>query len=75
MNLVSARNLAPRTSKGSVLRSGRSFGKDSRTNHWLGIIDCLNSHLTTLTENFVPPFLVQKIFILGQLFRWRLGCL
>ncbi|KAL7113224.1 hypothetical protein ACP275_04G048900 [Erythranthe tilingii] len=53
---------APRTSKGSVLRSGRSFGKDSQTNHWMAIIDCLNSLLSTLTENFVPPFLVQKIF-------------
>ncbi|KAK4418459.1 Myosin-6 [Sesamum alatum] len=53
---------APRTSKGSVLRSGRSFGKDSPTNHWQGIIDCLNSLLSTLKENFVPPVLVQKIF-------------
>ncbi|EYU17957.1 hypothetical protein MIMGU_mgv1a000177mg [Erythranthe guttata] len=53
---------APRTSKGSVLRSGRSFGKESHTNHWQGIIDCLNTLLTTLKENFVPPVLVQKIF-------------
>ncbi|CAA0815254.1 Myosin-6 [Striga hermonthica] len=53
---------APRTSKGSVLRSGRSFGKDSATNHWQAIIDCLDSLLATLKENFVPPVLVQKIF-------------
>ncbi|KAL3531162.1 hypothetical protein ACH5RR_010484 [Cinchona calisaya] len=53
---------APRTSKGNVLRSGRSFGKDSQTNHWQGIIECLNSLLCTLKENFVPPILVQKIF-------------
>ncbi|KAL0305152.1 UNVERIFIED_CONTAM: Myosin-6, partial [Sesamum angustifolium] len=53
---------APRTSKGSVLRSGRSFGKDSPSNHWQGIIGCLNSLLSTLKENFVPPVLVQKIF-------------
>ncbi|GAA0170129.1 actin binding motor protein [Lithospermum erythrorhizon] len=52
---------APRTSKGSVLRSGRSFGKDSPANHWLGIIECLNTLLCTLKENFVPPVLVQKI--------------
>ncbi|XP_051143189.1 myosin-6-like [Andrographis paniculata] len=52
---------APRTSKGSVLRSGRSFGKDSPTNHWQSIIDCLNSLLTTLKENFVPSVLIQKI--------------
>ncbi|XP_073292332.1 myosin-6-like [Primulina huaijiensis] len=53
---------APRTSKGNALRSGRSFGKDSPTNHWQGIIDCLNSLLNTLKENFVPPVLVQKIY-------------
>lgn len=52
---------APRASKG-VLRSGRSFGKDSQSNHWQGIIDCLNTLLTTLKENFVPPIIVQKIF-------------
>lgn len=52
---------APRTSKG-VLRSGRSFGKDSANNHWQGIIECLNSLLSTLKENFVPPIIVQKIF-------------
>lgn len=53
---------APRTSKGSVLRSGRSFGKDAQTSHWQGIIECLNTLLCTLKENFVPPILVQKIF-------------
>ncbi|KAM7521771.1 hypothetical protein LguiA_011673 [Lonicera macranthoides] len=53
---------APRTYKGNVLRSGRSFGKDSATNHWQGIIDSLNSLLSTLKENFVPPIIVQKIF-------------
>lgn len=53
---------APRTSKGGVLRSGRSFGKDSQTNHWLSIIDCLNTLLSILKENFVPPVLIQKIY-------------
>uniref|UniRef100_A0A5B6YR02 Putative Myosin 2 isoform 1 n=1 Tax=Davidia involucrata TaxID=16924 RepID=A0A5B6YR02_DAVIN len=53
---------APRTSKGSVLRSGRSFGKDSPANHWHSIIECLKTLLSTLKENFVPPILVQKIF-------------
>ncbi|KAK1426746.1 hypothetical protein QVD17_15425 [Tagetes erecta] len=52
---------APRASKG-VLRSGRSFSKDSQSNHWQGIIDCLNTLLMTLKENFVPPIIVQKIF-------------
>ncbi|KAI4304547.1 hypothetical protein MLD38_040041 [Melastoma candidum] len=53
---------APRTSKGSVLRSGRSFGKDSPSSHWQHIIDTLNTLLCTLKENFVPPILVRKIF-------------
>ncbi|XP_010540938.1 PREDICTED: myosin-14 isoform X2 [Tarenaya hassleriana] len=53
---------APRTSKGSVLRSGRSFGKDSPLNHWQGIIESLNVLLRTLKENFVSPVLIQKIF-------------
>ncbi|KAJ9543589.1 hypothetical protein OSB04_023296 [Centaurea solstitialis] len=52
---------APRASKG-VLRSGRSFTKDSQSNHWQSIIDCLNTLLSTLKENFVPPIIVQKIF-------------
>ncbi|KAH7517473.1 hypothetical protein FEM48_Zijuj09G0068600 [Ziziphus jujuba var. spinosa] len=52
---------APRTSKG-VLRSGRSFGKDSPTSHWQTIIENLSTVLSTLKENFVPPILVQKIF-------------
>ncbi|OAY34689.1 myosin-6 isoform X2 [Manihot esculenta] len=53
---------APRTSKGGVLRSGRSFGKDSPASHWQNIIDSLNILLSTLKQNFVPPVLIQKIF-------------
>ncbi|RXH87188.1 hypothetical protein DVH24_028688 [Malus domestica] len=52
---------APRMSKG-VLRSGRSFGKDSPASHWLSIIDGLSTFLGTLKENFVPPVLVKEIF-------------
>ncbi|KDP26440.1 hypothetical protein JCGZ_17598 [Jatropha curcas] len=53
---------APRTSKGNVLRSGRSFGKDSPLSHWQSIIDSLNTLLSTLKQNFVPPVLIQKIY-------------
>ncbi|KAJ1375698.1 P-loop containing nucleoside triphosphate hydrolase, partial [Sesbania bispinosa] len=52
---------APRTSK-AVLRSGRSYGKDSPMVHWNCIIESLNTLLCTLKENFVPPVLIQKIF-------------
>ncbi|AES81671.2 putative myosin ATPase [Medicago truncatula] len=52
---------APRTSKG-VLRSGRSFGKDSPMVHWQSIIESLNTLLCTLKENFIPPVLIRKIF-------------
>ncbi|WMV47058.1 hypothetical protein MTR67_040443 [Solanum verrucosum] len=60
-SLISLCIQAPRTAKGS-LRTGRSFGKDTSTNHWQRIIEGLNSLLCTLKENFVPPILVQKIF-------------
>ncbi|KAL0737075.1 hypothetical protein Bca4012_013285 [Brassica carinata] len=53
---------APRTSKGGMLRSGRSFGKDSPAVHWQSIIDGLNSLLVTLKENHVPLVLIQKIY-------------
>ncbi|XP_018629557.1 myosin-6 isoform X4 [Nicotiana tomentosiformis] len=61
-SLLSSCIQAPRTSRGSMLRSGRSFGKDYSINHWRGIIECLDSLLCTLKENFMPPILVQKIF-------------
>ncbi|KAF8394148.1 hypothetical protein HHK36_020354 [Tetracentron sinense] len=60
---VAALDVAPRTSKGSVLRSfGQSFGNNSATSHWQSIIESLNALLSTLKENFMPPILVQKIF-------------
>ncbi|KAL6214452.1 hypothetical protein ACLB2K_013886 [Fragaria x ananassa] len=52
---------APRTAKG-VLRSGKSFGKDSPASHWQSIIDSLSTFLSTLKENFVPPVLVKEIY-------------
>jgi myosin-5 len=45
-----------------MLRSGRSFGKDSPAVHWQSIIDGLNSLLVTLKENHVPLVLIQKIY-------------
>ncbi|KAK4794857.1 hypothetical protein SAY86_012851 [Trapa natans] len=53
---------APRTSKGSVLRSGRSFAKGSPSSHWQSIVYSLNNLLCILKENFVPQVLVQKMY-------------
>ncbi|KAK9288816.1 hypothetical protein L1049_017281 [Liquidambar formosana] len=62
-SLLSSCIQAPRTSRGSVLKtSGRSFGNNPPASHWQSIIEGLNGLLCTLKENFVPPVLVQKIF-------------
>lgn len=62
-SLLSSCIQAPRTSRGSVLRSsGRSFGNSPPASHWQSIIESLNILLSILKENFVPPVLVQKIF-------------
>lgn len=44
-----------------MLRSGRSFGKDSPAIHWQSIIDGLNSLLVTLKENHVRN--ICRVFI------------
>ena len=50
---------APRTSKGSALKSsGRSFGNGSPANHWHCIVESLEALLSTLKENFVWSFLL-----------------
>ncbi|CAL9227216.1 unnamed protein product [Arabidopsis halleri] len=57
---------APRTSTGRSLRSFRSsktLGKNSPLDHWNAINDGLHAILSTLKENFVPPVLIQNIFI------------
>ncbi|CAI9269211.1 unnamed protein product [Lactuca saligna] len=44
---------APRISKGVL--------KDSESNGWEGIVDCLNTLVNTLKENFVPHIIIEKI--------------
>ncbi|KAK2401634.1 myosin XI D [Trifolium repens] len=51
-SLFGRMTMAPRTSKG-VLRSGRSFSKDSPMGHWQSIVESLNTILCTMKENFV----------------------
>ncbi|KAL2463486.1 Myosin-6 [Forsythia ovata] len=55
---------APRTPRENSLQSfGQSFNSRSPANDWQGIIESLNGTLSTLQENFVPPVLVQRIFM------------
>lgn len=53
---------APRTRAGALRGSGRSFGSQTQSSPWEGIIESLNNLLKTLQENYVPPVLIQKIF-------------
>uniref|UniRef100_A0A2N9IDF7 Myosin motor domain-containing protein n=1 Tax=Fagus sylvatica TaxID=28930 RepID=A0A2N9IDF7_FAGSY len=67
--LLSSCIQAPRTSRGSVLKSsGRSSSNSPQASPWNSIIDSLNGLLCTLKENFVPPVFVQKIF--SQIFSY-----
>ncbi|KAI7755987.1 LOW QUALITY PROTEIN: hypothetical protein M8C21_024477, partial [Ambrosia artemisiifolia] len=63
-SFLTLRIQTPQASK----RVPRSFGKDSQPNHWQGILDCLNTHLSTLKENFVPLIIVQNV--LTQIFSY-----
>ncbi|KAG6515202.1 hypothetical protein ZIOFF_025590 [Zingiber officinale] len=58
---------APRTSRASLVKgSSRSPGTTAAQQiliaHWQGIVKSLDSFLTTLKANHVPPFLVRKVF-------------
>ncbi|XP_073127725.1 myosin-6-like [Henckelia pumila] len=68
-SLVSLCIQASRTSRGNSFRSfNRSFNNSSRISHWQSVIESLDSLLSTLKENFVPPVLAQKIF--SQIFSY-----
>jgi len=47
-----------------MLRSGRSFGKDSPAVHWQSIIDGLNSLLVTLKENHVRIIVPLALYLM-----------
>ncbi|TYI09392.1 hypothetical protein ES332_A09G069800v1 [Gossypium tomentosum] len=55
----------PRASKGTAFKTFEESEEvdSSPACHWQRIIESLNKHLSTLKENFVPPTLIQKIFI------------
>ncbi|KAM1052126.1 hypothetical protein ACFX19_034171 [Malus domestica] len=58
---------APRTSRASLVKgSSRSVGNTEAQRaliaHWQGIVKSLGNFLNTLKANYVPPFLVRKVF-------------
>ncbi|XVF57182.1 hypothetical protein PTKIN_Ptkin06aG0183400 [Pterospermum kingtungense] len=58
---------APRTSRASLVKGAsrsvaNSAGQQALIAHWQGIVKSLGKFLNTLRENYVPPFLVRKVF-------------
>lgn len=57
---------APRTSRASLVKGSRSqanaMAQQALIAHWQSIVKSLNYYLRTLRANFVPPFLVRKVF-------------
>lgn len=58
---------APRTSRASLMKGSRTqanvMAQQALIAHWRSIVKSLASYLKTLKANFVPPFLVRKVFI------------
>lgn len=56
---------APRTSRASLVK-GRSqanaVAQQALIAHWQSIVKSLDNYLKTMKANFVPPFLVRKVF-------------
>ncbi|XAR53459.1 Myosin ATPase [Bertholletia excelsa] len=56
---------APRTSRASLVK-GRSqanaVAQQALIAHWQSIVKSLNNYLNIMKANFVPPFLVRKVF-------------
>ncbi|KAK6232958.1 hypothetical protein SCA6_003031 [Theobroma cacao] len=57
---------APRTSRASLVKGSRSVAntvaQQALIAHWQGIVKSLGNFLNTLKANYVPPFLVRKVF-------------
>lgn len=58
---------APRTSRASLAKGSRSqanaMAQQALIAHWRSIVKSLDSYLKALKANYVPPFLVRKVFI------------
>ncbi|TYH60082.1 hypothetical protein ES332_D08G268200v1 [Gossypium tomentosum] len=58
---------APRTSRASLVKGAsrsvaNTAGQQALIAHWQGIVKSLGNFLNTLKANYVPPFLVRKVF-------------
>ncbi|KAI3849221.1 hypothetical protein MKX03_001620, partial [Papaver bracteatum] len=57
---------APRASRASLVKGSRSqanaVAQQALIAHWQSIVKKLDNYLKTLRANFVPPFLVRKVF-------------
>ncbi|KAK3220431.1 hypothetical protein Dsin_014401 [Dipteronia sinensis] len=56
---------APRTSRTSLVKGrfqANAVAQQALIAHWQSIVKRLNSYLNTLRANYVPPFLVRKVF-------------
>ncbi|KAK4432847.1 Myosin-17 [Sesamum alatum] len=56
---------APRTSRASSVKGrprANAVAQQALIAHWQSIVRSLNNYLKIMKENYVPPFLVQKIF-------------
>ncbi|CAN0905013.1 XI-2 [Linum grandiflorum] len=53
---------APKAKGNDLGASDKSSGQTGRSSNWNSIVDNLDSVLSTMKENFVPPYLTQKVF-------------
>ncbi|KAI4344563.1 hypothetical protein L6164_011775 [Bauhinia variegata] len=57
---------APRNSRQSLVKKGRSqanaVAQQALIAHWQSIVGSLNNYLKIMKANYVPPFLVRKVF-------------
>nr|AAB71529.1 unconventional myosin [Helianthus annuus] len=56
---------APRTSRSSLVKGvsqANAVAQQALIAHWQSIVKSLDNYLKTMKANFVPPFLVRKVF-------------
>ncbi|KAJ8432526.1 hypothetical protein Cgig2_030318 [Carnegiea gigantea] len=56
---------APRTSRASLMKGrthGSALAQQALIAHWQSIVKSLDNYLNMMKANYVPPFLVQKVY-------------